>query len=439
MSTEHKRWSSKVKWFLVIAMVALLLPTSAIAKPGHVARWDLWKGKAKVWFSGQYLIRSEFFQGKDFRNYDKTTNIGVPKDQLYIGHRARLAAGALLFNRVKLFLQVQDVRLWGTETNTLGDYSADNFDLHQGWAEIKIVDALKLKAGRMEMIYDNHRLIGNVGWTLQARSFDGFQLKYEPKAFQLHAFYAMLKGGKIDIDGGNHMTGLWFRLRKFKAFRPSLLFVLDANGATKQVRGTAGTFIQGALSGFKYTAEFYAQFGSVGEGVAKQDIFAWMAAISAAYTINMATKPTFKLWGEFLSGDSDATDKKIGTFNTLFATNHKFYGFMDFFLNLPAHTKNGGLMDVGGSFKLSPAKKMALILFAHYFQLMSPRKTIGGKDLDSSLGLEFDLIAKYVVFKGHLSLLAGFSTFVPFKGAQESLGKGDQPEFWGFLQMNARF
>ena len=36
------------------------------------------------------------------------------------------------------FVQIQDVRLWGSESNTLGDFSADGLDLHQGSASIEL-------------------------------------------------------------------------------------------------------------------------------------------------------------------------------------------------------------------------------------------------------------------------------------------------------------
>ena len=51
------------------------------------------------------------------------------------------------------------------------------------------------------------------------------------------------------------------------------------------------------------------------------------------------------LWLDYLSGTEPGSDE-VGVFETLFATNHKFYGFMDRFLAIPAHTRGGGLVDL---------------------------------------------------------------------------------------------
>lgn len=50
--------------------------------------------------------------------------------------RVRAAIAAQLEGRVKVFIQLQDVRLFGEEGDTKGDYRADNFDLHQGYLEL---------------------------------------------------------------------------------------------------------------------------------------------------------------------------------------------------------------------------------------------------------------------------------------------------------------
>ena len=89
--------------------------------------------------------------------------------------RVRVNLSALLERNVQAFIQLQDVRFFGEETNTLGDFSADNFDLHQGYLELNHSgDAgFALRVGRQEVNFGGERLVGAVGWTQQARSFDG--------------------------------------------------------------------------------------------------------------------------------------------------------------------------------------------------------------------------------------------------------------------------
>jgi hypothetical protein len=52
------------------------------------------------------------------------------------------------------------------------------------------------------------------------------------------------------------------------------------------------------------------------------------------------------LWYDHLSGDADPDDGTVRVFDTLFATNHKFYGFADLFLNIPRDTGGRGLRDL---------------------------------------------------------------------------------------------
>lgn len=92
--------------------------------------------------------------------------------------RVRAALEAALDDRVSVFVQLQDVRLWGEETGTLSDFRADNLDLHQGWVRLRPRGALWLTAtiGRQETGLGGERLVGVVDWTQQAQSFDGVRV-----------------------------------------------------------------------------------------------------------------------------------------------------------------------------------------------------------------------------------------------------------------------
>lgn len=427
-------------WLVTVSVVVscwvLFAPGLSEAKPGHVARWELGKDKAVFWISGQYRPRMEFFQNRDFKEHNDN-QLSVPKDVVFISHRARLTAGALLFKRVKVFLQLQDVRRFGSETNTLTDFSADGFDLHQGYSDIRLVDQFYVKVGRMEMNYDGQRLIGAVGWLQQARSFDGILLRYEPKALQLHAFYMHLSEQGAPEDD-SHMAAVWFRYRALSAFEPSLFYILDHNSQAKRLRHTFGARLKGKVSGFLYDTEFYMQLGSVGDANQSSDIFAYMLALSAGYQLPFKTKPTFRLFAEFLSGDADTTDTTDRVFDTLFATNHKFYGFVDLFLNIPVHTGRRGLMDFGLSFKIKPTRAMTVLASFHYFRLFAPLPGANGGSDVQELGPEFDVVVKYGFLKGHVVLSGGYGVLVPLEAFQ-ALGKGNSAEHWAFLQLDTKF
>jgi len=77
-------------------------------------------------------------------------------------------------------LTLQNVRVWG-ESFTRAAADKANF-CHEAWAEAVLSGTLSLKMGRQEIVYDDHRIFGNVGWAQQARSHDAFVAKFTPNA-----------------------------------------------------------------------------------------------------------------------------------------------------------------------------------------------------------------------------------------------------------------
>ena len=61
------------------------------------------------------------------------------------------------------------MRVWGDEEQLQNIASVS---AHEAWWEIDFNQCLSLKFGRQELVYDDHRLLGNVGCVHQARSHD---------------------------------------------------------------------------------------------------------------------------------------------------------------------------------------------------------------------------------------------------------------------------
>jgi hypothetical protein len=324
-------------------------------------------GPVDLSLSLQYRPRFYANQGHDFTDGGEF-NI--------IRHRARLGAGAVYKKKFGVYVEVQDVRTFGEETNTLGDFAADNFDLHQSYVSIMPLQQLTLRIGRQEIGYENHRLIGTVGWTEQARSFDGARARWDAASYYVDAFWARVaddfagaNAADVDLAALNVHADLgdWLSLGG--------LTVFDADSGTKRRRITIGAIATGGAGGLSYSAEGYYQFGSANGDVSYA---AWLAAAHLRYGFGGRLAPFVELFGEAVSGDDDPADNDMTSFDTLYATNHKFYGEMDFFLNLPVHTGGRGLMDVGAQAGLSPLKKVGLKVTGHHF--------LGAADVGDDLG-----------------------------------------------------
>ncbi|MBW2732009.1 MAG: alginate export family protein, partial [Deltaproteobacteria bacterium] len=309
--------------------------------------------KAQLLLPGGVTLTPHLQYRARFLFRDNTAHVSSPITEA-VTHRARIGLDVRIAESFRLFVQVQDVRTWGEEANTLGDYSGNGIDFHQAFAEANCPLGLMLRVGRQEIALDNQRLMGAVGWTDQARAFDGVRLGYQRDALAAHAFWAKVtEGDVIDGDGnalpGRDLAGLWVRYTGLAFLRPSFLFVFDRDSALGRERFTTGLFLDGTLMpGLSYMAEFYYQGGTIDAGAADITISAMLAALRVGYTAPVWGKPRVEAFFDYLSGDDDPADDKSQSFDTLFATNHKFYGFMDAFLNIPAHTGGLGLMDMGG-------------------------------------------------------------------------------------------
>ena len=117
----------------------------------------------------QYRFRYYHDDGYDFQEGGENN---------FVRHRARLGLEAHYESWLSAFMHVQDVRTWGEETNPVTDFSADGFDLHEGYMRIQNPKgSTKLTLGRQTLNYLNQRLVGGLDFAEQARTFDSIRLR----------------------------------------------------------------------------------------------------------------------------------------------------------------------------------------------------------------------------------------------------------------------
>jgi hypothetical protein len=239
-------------------------------------------------------------------------------------HRARVAlegAGGVA-GRVVL----QDVRTWGEEANTLGDFSADGLDLHEAFVAME-QGAFRWRVGRQEVSVDEQRLVGAVDWAQQGRAFDGVRLDWSGDGALAMLLAARTAGQDLFLAQGVLQPG---------SFYLSLPVLLET-AATQDGDGgrlTAGMYLRRDPGVLAWRVEAYAQRQIEGD-----DALGWLAAARCGHRFSELWSPT--LWLDVASGASNG----IAAFDTLYATNHKFYGLADQFLNLPLHLGGKGLID----------------------------------------------------------------------------------------------
>jgi len=258
------------------------------------------------------------------------------------------------------------------------------------------------------LAYDDHRILGNVGWAQQARSHDLALFKYTGE-FNLHlgvAYHNSSLNSNIYTgpDAYKAMQFLWLN-RKGESYTASILFLnngvpywKDQTQTDQGIRHsqTLGTHVKTNLVGIDLAGNLYYQFG---KDVIDRSISALNISIDGTFALN----ETAAIGGGFehLSGTDQSETEKNHSFNPFYGTNHKFNGFMDYFY-VGNHINNVGLNDIYIKGNIKPGK-VKFNGSLHFF-------SADGEIVDNSkgLGTEIDLWCGYS-HSGQVQLDFGYS------------------------------
>lgn len=373
----------------------------------------------EVQFGAQVRPRYEFFNPIGGVNEGNTTA------------RVRAEIDALLEGNVRIFVQLQDVRMWGEETNTLGDFSADNFDLHQGFIELRSRSErlFALRVGRQELSLGGERLVGAVDWEQQGRAFDGLRGWMDIGSVRINAFgFKLTEAAAPLADADTDLSGAYAVIGDAMGTTVDVYALYSrVSGLTDTDQLTAGARVVGSPAGFTFRAEGTLQVGKRGG----QDVTAFM--FGGRVGREFADGRTgLTLWYDYLSGDDDLTDDEVKVFDTLFATNHKFYGIADLFLDIPAHTGGLGLQDAAVKGFLKASDDVSVNLEVHAFLLA--RKTDA---LNRRLGEEVDATVTYR-YAPQVSMTGGIAHVID-GSSMRALGRLTEDFTFAFVMVNAAF
>jgi hypothetical protein len=152
--------------------------------------------------------------------------------------------------------------------------------------------------------------------------------------------------------------------------------------------------------------QFGSQTGVFDDIIMPQDIRAWLLGGRIGYATPFSILPRLGVGIDVLSGDDGPTDNEYGAFNTLYATNHKFYGYIDFFLDPAARTLDRGLIDGMASASVGLPGGLNFNLDGHAFWLHEDLPV----DVDRLIGWEMDVTVPVQLGAGQ-QLQLGYSAF----------------------------
>jgi hypothetical protein len=344
--------------------------------------------------------------------------------------RIRASLAAELDGGVNVFVQLQDVRLFGEEEHTLLDFSADGLDLHQGYLEVvaPIDETLRVRVGREELNLGGQRLVGAVGWSQPGRSFDGARVAAGAGSAGVQLFgYRLQQATSTNHDHDAIFAGAYGDIDLSGATLEPYGLYNNRRSDEPTSQGTVGARVHGERSNIRYRAEGSYQFGRrAGSNVTA---FVLGARLGTTLAGGLAS---VTLWYDYLSGDNDPNDGTSKVFDTLFATNHKFYGFADLFLDIPLHTGGLGLQDLALKGSIRPWDPFTASLAIHSF-----RTAAQGSLTTRRLGEEIDVTLAHR-YSTNLRVSGGLAYVFQGAGLSE-LGRLDRDMVWTYLMLDVTF
>jgi hypothetical protein len=358
----------------------------------------------------------------------------------FVSQRTRLNFG-FKNEKLRLYVSMQNVRVWGDVSTLSSDDNATA--LHEAWAEAILNSKISFKLGRQEIVYDDHRIFGNVGWAQQARSHDAFLFKYK-----INDKNKLDVGFALNADNQSGVSSLYSNAAGYRTFQYawyhgdfnkfglSFLFLntgieyIENEGLANEEltidnMQTIGPRVTYKSGKFDANASAYFQTGKSLDN----DVSASSFGGNLGYKIN----DNFKIGvgAEFLSGkDQDDISTDVKSFAPLFGTNHKFNGWMDYFY-VGNHANSVGLTDINAVIAYKKNKFLAKIV-PHFFSAAADVFD-GSNKMDNNLGTEIDLTIGYKLAKD-INISAGYSkmfatdTIEILKG-----GDSDEDNSWSWI------
>lgn len=333
-------------------------------------------------------------------------------------------------DKIKLGVSLQNIRVWGDVSTLASDDKSTQ--LHEAWAEALLSENFSLKFGRQEIVYDDSRIFGNVGWAQQARSHDALlaKIKLSEKS-KLDLGFALNSDTQEGLDnlysnaaGYKTFQYAWYNSKLSENFGLSLLalnngieFLEDANQKVdySQTLGGRLTFGKNKISA---DAAAYLQSGEVRNNEVSASYF------TANFKFKASNEFTIGAGLEYLSGkDMNDTSSDVKSFAPLYGTNHKFNGWMDFFY-VGNHGGSVGLVDINAVVAYKK-DKFSAVLIPHFFSSAADIY-VGADKQDNNLGTEIDLNLGYKISKD-IMLNAGYSLLFA-DDSMEVLKGGDKDE-----------
>jgi Alginate export len=327
----------------------------------HLPKW--------LSFDGEYRARLEQgLTGKLF--YANTADT-------YFLNRVRLGVTVRPSPWLKFHAEGQDARAFDKNPpRTSGFY--DLFDLRQAYMEVGDTEkgTLALRAGRQVFYWGEGRLVAESLWSFPgARSFDAVRLTLRHGGYRLDSFAASatqinpaVNTGFTAPSFGNNIHGLYGGIEKLVPKAIVEPYVFWRIGALVTGEDKKKGDLNFKTYGFRWVGKLPARFDygtevAVQRGkVADSDFQAWAGHWVLGHTWNAHSKPRFFAEYNYATGDNNAKDGTVQTFDVMYPSTHLKWGETD-----QVGWRN--IHDVRGGFEIVPKRNWTASTNYHAYWL----------------------------------------------------------------------
>lgn len=284
----------------------------------------LWAGGPSLTIGGDYRLRLEGFADPGFA-------LRGSDDFVSTNHRFLLHANLAIAERVRLFGELG----WFVEDGrkpSARPFDESDLDLQQLFVDVGSPSDAMLRVGRQEMLLGSTRLFGLREGPNIRRVFDAAKLDFVWDDVKFTGFYArpVINNVASFDNASTSAEQTWGGLATYALptsapndglsiepyyFGRSLDVQRWGAEVADERRHTLGVRSFGTLDRFDYDVEAAYQFGRFGE----QDVRAWGVATLFGYTFaDTAWTPRIGVRANAASGDTDASDGRLQTFDALY-------------------------------------------------------------------------------------------------------------------------
>ncbi|MCX8282514.1 alginate export family protein [Phyllobacterium sp. 0TCS1.6C] len=286
-----------------------------------------------------------------------------PADSYWL-QRAQFHIDVHLNENWQLFTQFEDVRAF--DKTVVGPNDANRFDLRLafiGYTQETDAGTFRARIGRQDFAFDLERFVSLRDGPNVRQSFDAIWAGWETEAWRFYGLVSQPVENRDDDPFDDRSSGdvlfsgariEWQLSQDIEASTYYALYqrkdaaFLAASG--EEDRHMLNIRTAGKYAGFDWDVEAMGQVGKVGSA----DVLAWAVGARTGYTFqNIGWSPRIGLQFDMASGDRDADDGRLGTFNPLFPNG--------FYFSLGGHTGYANLVHLKPSITVQPSEDLTLM------------------------------------------------------------------------------